>query len=127
MTMQPNPLTLAEQAEAAPPERTRELLIEAWRHLRGGMSIELCFDHYDPAYRAFARLLDINTQEAFLGAVMMLKPEGARVEFIEMEDGRGAARLLWPGEARLQKLEPLYATPALALLAAIMRAAGERG
>lgn len=70
----------------------------------------------------FLRKLDA---QAYLSAAEMLVPDGARFEFVGMEDGRGAARILWPGEATLPKLEPLCATPALALAAACLKAHGE--
>jgi len=64
--------------------------------------------------------------EAYLDAVMMLKPEGCRVRVDIMEDGCGGAWVWWPTEyAGLTT--PRYATPALALLAAICRDLGSEG
>jgi len=101
----PHSLMMRVQEPDATDEELKALstAIVAWRNTRNN----------------FLAMLDASAWES---AAMMLKPDGSRIEFIEMEDGRGAARVLWPGEARLPDLEPLYSTLALALLAAILKA-----
>ena len=64
-------LTLAQQCETASPEETRGLLDRAWRNLRGDEYVRTGINHY----YTFNDLLDIHTQEAFLGAALMLVPE----------------------------------------------------
>jgi len=59
-----------------------------------------------------------------IDAAMMLVPEGMRFAIMIVEDGRAAVKLWWPGDdaPNVPRLEPLFATPALALAAAAIRA-----
>ena len=125
---------IATACESAGPERQAELLIEAWDALRPPeppiWQDEPARENWTPEYTAwiepswrFSNLLDT---EAYLNAVMMLKPEGCRVRVDIMEDGCGGAWVWWPTEyAGLTT--PRYATPELAFLAAICRALGSGG
>jgi len=111
------PPEIATACESAGVEGQRELLMDAFVSIRP-------FDpqDFDAAF-AFREMLDA---EAYLDAVMMLKPEGCRVRVDIMEDGCGGAWVWWPTEyAGLTT--PRYATPALALLAAICRDLGGEG
>lgn len=116
-----DPLTLAQQAETASPEETRGLLEKAWSLLAGGET------PFKRSY-AFYRLLDINTQEAFLGAAAMLVPEGTMWLVTNVGDdnrkpvlGRSTA---FAGQFdQATPGDPIEAaTPALSLLCAILRA-----
>lgn len=123
--MQPDLHTLSQQCETAGPEETGRLLWHAFRLLDPEAT--------DARYGAFKALLDINTQEAFLGAAAMLVPEGWAVEragwhslgepsaFFQLWQYRHEAGK-WRHGSGEQRAEGEAATPALALLSAILRA-----
>lgn len=116
-------LTLAKEAETAPAERTRHLLEMGYEAIHGKLpQVDNWYGDVNASLRGdlFRRLLDINTQHAFLGAAMMLKPGGWTFEITLYPDGRGSIEAWHP--ERVHMIETLAATPALALLAAILRA-----
>lgn len=99
---------LATRAEQAAPEDARALLVEAFALVHGRHPSSLVLSH-----RAFIRKLDA---EAYLDAAMMLIPEGIKWS-VSTFGARG-------GTAQIDNRCRTAATPALALLAAIIRAKG---
>lgn len=117
-------LTLSQQCETAGPEETRGLLKDASKLLHPEwwwptQTVEGC-----EVSIPFFDLLDINTQEAFLGAAMMLVPEGWETAIYL---GGENANVQMETEAMRQRIDffPIdatAATPALALVSAILLA-----
>ena len=63
---------------------------------------------------------------ASLDAAMTLVPEGMRQRWIITEDGRAGIQLCWPVDGWPNEMQPLVATPALALAAATLRAQADQ-
>lgn len=114
-------MSLAERIEAAGVDEQRAMLEEAWAAIYGVPSGVAASDKRVWHWLRFVNMLDA---EAYESAAMMLVPEGMRVAIMIVEDGRAAVNLWWPGEdaPNVPRLEPLFATPALALAAAAIRA-----
>ncbi len=87
-------MTLSQRTATAQPDDTRALLEEAWNAIHGkSCDWVLWYGEIEQKHeaRAFQALLDINTQEAFLAAAMMLVDEDMRE--MEMTTLYGVARV----------------------------------
>lgn len=74
-------MTLSQRIQTAQPDETRALLEEAYNAIHGkSCDWVLWYGEIEQKHeaRAFQALLDINTQEAFLAAAMMLVDEDMR-------------------------------------------------
>ncbi len=116
---------LIARVESATPEMERELLVEGFRVLRGGMSSDFCLgelDHPDPFTRAYARKLDAG---APLDAALMLvevKDRWPQIEYLSPNPNNsrvGHRVCLWTGLDKF--VGKSRASFALALLAARLK------
>jgi hypothetical protein len=132
--------SLAARAEAADPSEQREVLNAAFRAIHGekpprvlGGSDALTSWLY--RYNPFFKMLDA---EAYESAAMMLVPEGWSVFLLRLPEGRGEASLLefgepdekgkrWRRAGMIDTGRRTASTPALALVAAYLRARATQG
>lgn len=96
-------------------DHTRAMLEEAWQAIHGGNPL-----WWNPADRfRFTRLLDA---EAYLDAAVMLVPEGWGMALAVDPNGKTLCGLQRKNGAGYASASATAPTPALALLAAIMKA-----
>ena len=116
-------MTRSTRIASAKPEETAVLLVELDRalHSFSGDCRPLDYGQWLDRQNGFHQFLSTNTPESLMAAAMLLVPEGMRIDLRLTEDGRGAARLHWPGDIDLAAWGDLYPSLALALAAAIAR------
>lgn len=117
---------LATRCEQAAETEQREFLEQAFYALNPAPPCNT--EERSHWVRLSHRFHDMLDAKAFLSAAALLVPEGWRTKIILLEDGRGGAWLILPGEIDPpNSMTRLSSAPALALAAACLRVSAEVG